>query len=83
MEFPPVAMTQGSSMGAERDLAIQRLHTAFDLFEAGCELKRLALVREHPELGAEGISRLLAAWLQDKPPPMAGVPGFRVRTSWP
>lgn len=67
-------------MSADRDLAIQRLHTAFDLFEAGCEMKRMALRREHPQLGDEEVSRLIAAWLQDKPLPMAGVPGFRVRT---
>lgn len=70
-------------MSTERDLAIQRLHTAFDLFEAGCEMKRMALRREHPQLGDEDIRRLIAAWLRDKPLPMAGVPGFRVRTEWP
>ncbi len=43
-------------------------------------MKRMALRREHPQLGDEEVSRLVAAWLQDKPLPMAGVPGFRVRT---
>lgn len=69
-------------MATEQDLAIQRLHTAFDLFEAGCEMKRAAFQREHPELSVDDISKLLAAWLRDKPLPMAGVPGFRIRTSW-
>jgi hypothetical protein len=45
-------------------------------------MKRAALHREHPELSIDDISKLLAAWLRDKPLPMAGVPGFRIRTSW-
>ncbi len=70
-------------MATDHDPAVQRLRTALDLFEAGCEMKRAALRREHPGLSPEEEARLLAAWLRDRPLPMEGVPGFRVRREWP
>lgn len=66
-------------MTTPREIAIQRFRTALELFDAGCEMKRMALRRQHPDLGEDALRRLLGAWLRDKPVPLAGVPGFRVR----
>ena len=66
-------------METHRDLASQRLRTTLDLFEAGCEMKRMTLSRQHPDLGPDEIDRLLVAWLRDKPLTLADVPGFRLR----
>jgi hypothetical protein len=51
----------------ERDLAAQRLRTAFELFEAGCEIMRQNLRRRHPALSPEELERELVAWLQQRP----------------
>jgi hypothetical protein len=66
-------------METSQETASQRLRTALDLFEAGCEMKRMALRRQYPGLGADELERLLGAWLSDKPVPLAKVPGFRLR----
>ncbi|MDD5719287.1 MAG: hypothetical protein PHQ53_06330 [Candidatus Krumholzibacteria bacterium] len=61
------------------EAASQRLRTAFDLFEAGCEMKRMALRRQYPGLNQDDERRLLGQWLRDKEVPLANVPGFRLR----
>jgi hypothetical protein len=66
-------------MATPSEISSQRLRTALDLIEAGCEMKRMALRRQHQDLGAEEIERPLGAWLRDKPIPLAEVPGFRLR----
>ena len=66
-------------MGTSRELAVQRLRTTFDLFKAGCEMKRMALRRDHPGLEPDEEKRLLGEWLRDKEIPLANVPGFCVR----
>ena len=66
-------------MGTSRELAIQRLRTTFDLFEAGCEMKRMALRRDHPGLEPDEEERLLGEWLRGKKIPLSDVPGFRIR----
>lgn len=66
-------------MEASQETARQRLRTALDLFEAGCEMKLMALRRQHPGLGADELERLLGAWLRDKPLPLVDLPEFRLR----
>jgi len=66
-------------METSQETASQRLRTALDLFEAGYEMKRMALCRQHPDLGSDAVDRLLGAWLRDKQMPLAGIPGFRLR----
>lgn len=51
----------------EHDRAVERLRTAFDLYEAGVRMKRQQLRREHPEASEEEIRRLVNAWLQERP----------------
>ena len=45
----------------------ERLRLAFDLFQAGVDLMRQNLRREHPDLPQADIERLLAAWLSTRP----------------
>ncbi len=53
-----------------------RLRTAFDLYEAGVDLRRCQLRREHPDLSAEEIERLLRQWLLQRPnEPHGAAPG--------
>ena len=66
-------------METPQEIASQRLRTALDLFEAGCEMKRMALRRQHPDLEPEEVDRLLGAWLRDKQMPLAEIPGFQLR----
>jgi len=45
----------------------QKLQLAFELFEAGREMKRQQLRREFPELGEAEIASKLAAWVSTRP----------------
>jgi len=45
----------------------KKLRTALDLFDAGIEMMRSRLRREHPEASAEMIERFLHSWLVQRP----------------
>jgi len=47
--------------------AARNLRAAFDLYEAGVELTRARLRREHPGEDDAAIERRLAAWLCSRP----------------
>ena len=70
---------RGNLLGSSHELAVQRLRTTLDLFEAGYEMKRMALRRDHPGLEPDEENRLLGEWLRDKEIPLADVRGYRVR----
>lgn len=46
---------------------IERLRTAFELFEAGREMKRAQLRRQNPDATEHEISELLGLWLRTRP----------------
>jgi hypothetical protein len=60
----------------------QRLLTAFDLFEAGVDMMRHRLFREHPDASPEKIEELLGAWLMHRPGAELGDAPGRPAT-WP
>jgi hypothetical protein len=47
----------------ERLLASERFKLVLDLFQAGMEMKRLSLRREHPDATEEEIEEQLGRWL--------------------
>jgi hypothetical protein len=49
------------------DLLAERFQTTLELFAAGVALKRQALRREHPDMSAAEIERLLHRWLSARP----------------
>jgi hypothetical protein len=49
------------------ELMRQRLLVAFDLFEAGVDLKRQQLKRQHPGETDSDIERRVTAWLHERP----------------
>ncbi|MCB1036568.1 MAG: hypothetical protein KDD47_22275 [Acidobacteria bacterium] len=64
------------------ELAVSRLYTAFELFEAGVRMMRQNLRRRYPVAGDEEVEERLNAWLSDRPGARygdaEGVPG-----KWP
>ncbi len=60
------------------DLAA-RFRTTIDLHEAGVQMMRLKLRREHPGASDAELALLMFEWLKG---PDEEVPGFR-RVSWP
>ncbi len=63
-------------------LLAERLQTALDLFEAGEQLMRENLRRQHPKAGEAEIERRLVAWLRERPGAEHGdAPGRVIR--WP
>jgi hypothetical protein len=44
-----------------------KLRLAFELFEAGVDLMRQKLRRQHPDLDAAAIERLVAEWVSTRP----------------
>jgi hypothetical protein len=46
---------------------VERLHLAFELFEAGRDMMRAKLRREHPDATEEEIERRLAEWVSTRP----------------
>jgi hypothetical protein len=68
----------------EHDRAVRRLHTAFDLFEAGWDMQRQKLRRQHPEASDREINHLLVLWLRERPGAehgdACGTPGTWPRT---
>ena len=57
----------------------ERLRTAFELLEAGLEIKRASLRRDRPGLTRHDENILLRKWLVDKRWPLQGVEGFQLR----
>jgi len=45
----------------------ERLRVAFDLFEAGVDLMRQRLKREHPGETDADIERRIGTWLRERP----------------
>jgi hypothetical protein len=45
----------------------QRILLAFDLFDAGVDLKRQQLRRQHPGETEQEIERRVTAWLRERP----------------
>ncbi|MEQ8766511.1 MAG: hypothetical protein RL885_21535 [Planctomycetota bacterium] len=45
----------------------ERLRTAFELFEAGVEMKRQSLRRRFPDASDEEISAKIGEWLRERP----------------
>ena len=62
--------------------AAARLRTALDLFEAGVEMMRQRLRRDHPDLAEREIAARLTAWLRERPGAEFGDAVGR-RLSWP
>lgn len=59
-------MDYNAPMGSP-EAAVRRLRLALELHEAGVELHRQTLRREHPELSDAEIARLVGAWLRTRP----------------
>ena len=51
----------------EKNLAAERLRTAFELHEAGVEMMRQTLRRKHPEANDSELDVMLARWLRERP----------------
>ncbi len=47
---------------------IDRMQTAFELYEAAEQIMEQNLRRRHPELSAEEIEERMVAWLRHRPP---------------
>lgn len=52
---------------AEKNLAAERLRTAFELHEAGVEMMRQTLRQKHPEADDSELDAMLARWLRERP----------------
>ncbi len=55
------------TFGVSHDLLRERLRIAFDLHEAGVDLMRQRLRREHPGAPDAEIERRLGDWLRHRP----------------
>jgi hypothetical protein len=55
--------------------AAKNLLLALELCEAGLEMQRMNLKREHPTLDDEEISELLTSWLETRPSSHENTPG--------
>lgn len=64
------------------DKAAARLRVAMELFEAGVEMMRQTLRRDHPDLASQEIEARLRAWLRERPGAEFGDAVGR-RISWP
>ena len=62
--------------------AAARLRTALDLFEAGVEMVRQKLRRDHPDLAEREIAARVGTWLRERPGAEFGDAVGR-RLSWP
>lgn len=51
---------------APSDQAAQKLRAALELFEAGVDLTRRRLAREHPQDDDAALRARLRGWLQDR-----------------
>ena len=45
----------------------RRLRTALDLADVGIEMRRMQLRRQYPQASEAEISKLLGAWLRERP----------------
>jgi hypothetical protein len=70
-----------------RALAIARFRTTLELCDAGVEMMRQKIVRDHPGASPAEIDRLLGEWLRVRPGAehgdAAGTPGTWPRTPKP
>lgn len=57
----------GPAMSDEKETPADRLRLAFELWEAGLEIKWVSLRREFPERSDDEISELLREWLERRP----------------
>jgi len=64
-----------------KETRAEKLRTAFELFEAGLEMKRASIRRLNPDLNSQEVDFLLHKWLRARRLPMEGVAGYRVRES--
>jgi hypothetical protein len=51
----------------DREIGVQRLRVALDLFESGVDLMRQNLRRRHPDAGDAEIEAKLDEWLSERP----------------
>lgn len=51
----------------DRGAAAQRVRAAYDLFEAGEQMMRTRLRREHPQLNDDELDARIRAWLSERP----------------
>jgi hypothetical protein len=65
-----------------RDQAAARLRAALELFEAGVEMMRQTLRRNHPALNDLEIEARVRAWLSERPGATFGDAVGR-RATWP
>ena len=70
------------SSDTSNQAAAARLRVALELFEAGVEMKRQKLRRDHPDLAADEIEARVAAWLRERPGAEFGDSIGR-RVTWP
>jgi hypothetical protein len=60
-------------MSSELEAAAERLRIALELQEAGIDMQRCRLRREHPSASAAEVEAMLVGWLLHRP----GDPPFR------
>ncbi len=72
----------GETTRHARDEAAARLRLALELFEAGLEMMRQKLRRDHRDLADHEIEARLAAWLRERPGAEFGDAVGR-RVTWP
>ena len=70
------------SSDTSNESAAARLRVALELFEAGLEMKRQKLRRDHPDLTGDEIEARVAAWLRERPGAEFGDAEGR-RVTWP
>jgi Rv0078B-related antitoxin len=56
-----------ADVSTDLEAAARRLRLALDLFQAGEEMMRQTLRRQHPELSGPEIEARVVAWLQERP----------------
>jgi hypothetical protein len=60
----------------------RRLHTAFDLFEAGLRMMRARYRRDHPDASPDVLESMLSEWLLQRPGAPSGDAEGRA-VAWP
>ena len=72
----------GESVRTAREKAAARLRMALDLFEAGAEMMRQKIRRDHPDLADHEVEARLCSWLRERPGAEFGDAVGR-RAAWP
>ncbi len=65
------------------EILAEKLRTAFELLEAGVEMKRASIRRRYPALGSRDVERRVHKWLCERKLPMEGIDGYRLRSHGP